>query len=199
MDVTIKQKRNHGHKGQICDCQRRGGGVSRHKLLYIEWINNKVLLYSMRNYIQYPMINHNGKQFKDKRMYMCIIESLCYMKKVKVKSLSRVRLFATPWTVAYQAPLSMGFSRQQYWRELPFPSPGDLPKPGIEPGSPALQTDTLLSEPPRKSIIYMYVYIYTYTYTHSFKIFFPIMVYHRILNIVVYAIQQDLVVYPFCV
>ena len=56
----------------------------------------------------------------------------------KVKSLSRVRLFATPWTVAYQAPLSMGFSRQEYWSGLPFPSPGDLPNPGIEPGSLAL-------------------------------------------------------------
>ena len=54
----------------------------------------------------------------------------------KVKSLSRVRLFVTPWTVAYQAPLSMGFSRQEYWSGLPFPSPGDLPNPGIEPGSP---------------------------------------------------------------
>ena len=54
--------------------------------------------------------------------------------KVKVKSLSRVRLFVTPWTVAYQAPLSTGFSRQEYWSGLPFPSPGDLPDPGIKPG-----------------------------------------------------------------
>ena len=53
--------------------------------------------------------------------------------KVKVKSLSRVGLFATPWTVAHQAPPSMGFSRQQYWSGLPFPSPGNLPNPGIEP------------------------------------------------------------------
>ena len=67
--------------------------------------------------------------------------------KVKVKSLSRVRLFATPWTVAYQAPWTMGFSRQEYWSGLPFPPPGDLPNPGIEPRSPALQTDALLSEP----------------------------------------------------
>ena len=65
----------------------------------------------------------------------------------EVKSLSRVQLFVTPWTVAYQAPLSMGFSRQEYWSELPFPSPGDLPNPGIEHGSPALQADTLPSEP----------------------------------------------------
>ena len=58
----------------------------------------------------------------------------------KVKSLSHVRLFATSWTVAYQAPLSMEFSRQEYWSGLPFPSPGVLPDPGIKPGSPTLQT-----------------------------------------------------------
>ena len=68
----------------------------------------------------------------------------------ELKSLSRVRLFATPWTLAYQAPLSMGFSRQEYWSGVPFPSPGDLPNPGIEPGSPAFQADTLTSEPPGK-------------------------------------------------
>ena len=71
--------------------------------------------------------------------------------KVKVKSLSCVRLFATTWTVPHQAPLSMGFSRQEYWSGLSFPSPGDLPDPGIEPGSPALQADTLISEPPGKT------------------------------------------------
>ena len=67
---------------------------------------------------------------------------------MKVKSLSRVRLFGTPWTVAYQAPPSVGFSRQEYWSGLPFPSPGDLPNPGIEPRSPALLADALPSEPP---------------------------------------------------
>ena len=66
----------------------------------------------------------------------------------KLKSLSPVRLFATPWTVAYQAPLFMEFSRQEYWSGLPFPSPGDLPDPGIEPGSPTLQAVSLPSEPP---------------------------------------------------
>ena len=73
--------------------------------------------------------------------------------KVKVKLLSRVRLFPTPWTVAYQAPLSMGFSRRECWSGLPFPSPGDLPDPEIEPGSPTLQADTLPSEPPGRSIL----------------------------------------------
>ena len=58
--------------------------------------------------------------------------------------------FVTPWTVAYQASQSMGFSRQEYWSGLPFPSPGDLPDPGIETRSPALQADALLSEPPGK-------------------------------------------------
>ena len=67
-----------------------------------------------------------------------------------MKSLSRVRLFATPWTIAYQASPSMGFSRREYWSGLPFPSPGDLPDPGIEPGSPTLEADTLTSEPPGK-------------------------------------------------
>ena len=65
-------------------------------------------------------------------------------------SLSRVQLFATPWTIAYHAPPSVGFSRQEYWGGLPFPSPGDLPNPGIEPGSPTLQADALPSEPPGK-------------------------------------------------
>ena len=73
-------------------------------------------------------------------------------KKVKVKALSHVRLFATPWTVAYQAPPSMEFSRQEYWSGLPFPSPGDLPDPGVKPGSPALQADALPSEPPGISL-----------------------------------------------
>ena len=55
--------------------------------------------------------------------------------------------FATPWTIALQAPLSMGFPRQKYWNGLPFPSPGDLPDPGIKPRSLAMQVDSLLSEP----------------------------------------------------
>ena len=64
------------------------------------------------------------------------------------KLLSRVRLFATPWIAAFQATLSMEFSRQEYWSGLPFPSPGDLPNPGIKLRSPALQADSLPSEPP---------------------------------------------------
>ena len=68
--------------------------------------------------------------------------------KVKVKSLSHVQLFVTPWPIAYQASPSMGFSRQEYWNGLPSPSPGDLPDAGLESRSPAFQADALTSEPP---------------------------------------------------
>ena len=67
-----------------------------------------------------------------------------------VQSPSCVRLFSTSWTVAHQAPLPMGFSRQEYWSGLPCPPPGDLPNPGMEPNSPSLQVDSLPSEPPGK-------------------------------------------------
>ena len=73
-------------------------------------------------------------------MWSIVVEHEC--------SLSRVQLFATSWTIAHQAPPSMEFSRQQYWSGVPFPSPGDLPDPGIEPRSPTLRADTLPSEPP---------------------------------------------------
>ena len=94
-----------------------------------------------------------------------------------VQLLSRVRFFATPWTVAYQAPLSVGFSRQEDWSGLPSPSPGDLPDPGIKSRSSALQTDALPSELPGK----------------------PHMIYYRISNIVPCAIRQGLVVYLSCI
>ena len=64
------------------------------------------------------------------------------------RSLSHVQLLVTPWTIAHQAPLSMGFSKQEYWSVLPFPSPEDLPNPRTEPRSPALQADSLLPKPP---------------------------------------------------
>ena len=63
---------------------------------------------------------------------------------------SCVQLFATPWAVAYEAPPSIGFSRQEYWSGLPFPSPEDLPNPGIEPESPVLQADAFPTDLPRK-------------------------------------------------
>ena len=91
----------------------------------------------------------------------CVIWSLSS----EVKSLSRVRLFVTPWTIAYQAPWSMGFSRQEYWSGLPFPSPGDLPDPGIKPGSPTLQADALPSEPPGSFIPYSHFFFFCFPWS----------------------------------
>ena len=71
-----------------------------------------------------------------------------------VQSLSCVLLFATPWMVAHQAPLLMGFSRQEYWSGLPFPTPGDLPNPVIKPASPALHADSLPSKPLGKFLVH---------------------------------------------
>ena len=67
---------------------------------------------------------------------------------LSAQSISQVQLFVTPWTVAPQTPLFVGFPRQEYWSGQPFPCSGDLLDPGIEPGSPALQADSLPSEPP---------------------------------------------------
>ena len=87
-----------------------------------------------------------GSNYYYQLLLLIIIIGILILK-WKVKLLSHVRLFVTPWTVAHQAPPSMGFSRQEYWSGLPFPSPGDLPNPGIEPGCPSLQADALPSEP----------------------------------------------------
>ena len=72
---------------------------------------------------------------------------------IVVQSLSRVRHFVTPWTVAHQAPLSMGFPRQDYWSGLPFPAPGDLPNPRIKPVSPTLAKLFFTTEPPGKPAV----------------------------------------------
>ena len=76
------------------------------------------------------------------------------MKSKKVKLLSCVRFFVTPWTVACQVPLSMGFHRQEYWNGVPFPSPGNHPNPGIKHSSPEFQADSLPSEPRGKRNCY---------------------------------------------
>ena len=86
-----------------------------------------------------------------------------------MKLLSRVRLFAIPLTIAYQAPPSMEFSRQQYWSGLPFPSPGELCNPGIEPGSPTLQADPLPSEPPGKPVFSIFTFFYNGRIISEFK------------------------------
>ena len=84
MKLSMKQKQNQGHRAQTGGCQGGGGGrgmdwefgISRCKLVYTEWINNEVLLYSTGNYIQYPVINYNGKEC-EKECYTCITESPC--------------------------------------------------------------------------------------------------------------------------
>ena len=98
-------------------------------------------------------------------MCMCVCVCVCVNHSV-------VSDPATPWTC--QAPLSIEFSRQEYWTGLPFPSPGDLPDPGIKPWSPVLQADSLLSEPPGKP---PQLYIYTYI-----SILFQILFHHKLLQ-----------------
>ena len=84
--------------------------------------------------------------------FVSVLFKLCVC--VYARMLSHVWLFETLWTVACQGPLSMGFAKQEYWSRLPCPSPGDLPSPGIKPGSPAMQADPLPSEPPGKPILW---------------------------------------------
>ena len=122
--------------------------VSKILFVIICYSSNRKLTHDTFKYLKVWKLLENKIRLLEIRMRQ---KDLSYKKvKVKVKSLSRVRLFATPWTVIYQAPPSMGFSRQEYWSGLPFPSLGDLPDPGIEPGSPALQADALTSESPGK-------------------------------------------------
>ena len=97
-------------------------------------------------------------------IYMCMCVCMC----VCVPSrFSYVQLFETPWTVAHQAPLSMGFSRQEYWRGLPCPPPGDLPNPGIKPLSPALQADSLPMS--HQGSLYIYIYLLFFWISFPFR------------------------------
>ena len=136
------------------------------KTPWIAWKGKKIGHWKMNS--KGDQINHSGKNEEmeprqkqhpvmdvtgDGSKVQCCEEQYCigtwnvrYMKWSEVKSLSRVWLFAAPWTIAYQASLSMGFSRQEYCGGLPFPSPGDLPDPGIKPRSPTLQADSLPSK-----------------------------------------------------
>ena len=89
---------------------------------------------------------------QEKTFWAIVVFQLCNLSK-HIQELLRAcsvvtDFFVTPWTVAYQAPLFMGLSRQEHWSGLPFPSPWDLPDPGIKPRSPARQADALTSEPP---------------------------------------------------
>ena len=104
-------------------------------------------------------------------IHMCV----CVCVLALVTELSCVWLFVTPWTVACQAPLSIGFSKQKYQSGLPCPPPGNLPNPGIRPGSPALQADSSLSKHPGKPI-----YIYMYLYIHIFFRFLSLICYYKV-------------------
>ena len=114
----------------------------------------------MESHRTYPRLKCEDELVNYKASYNHSVKLGC-----RFSRFSHIQLFVTPWPVAHKAPLSMEFSRQEYWSGLPFPlqeifqeisrrssrrSPGDLPDPGIEPGSPALQADSLPSEPPGK-------------------------------------------------
>ena len=128
-----------------------------------EYMNSNIKVWNRRYTFQAREINRHKNVhflvFFYHNIYTC----------VKVLVLSLVHLFATQWTVACQAPLSMEFSRQEYWRGLPFPSPGYLPHPGIEPQSPALLADSSLSEPPGNPFYIWYGLISLILYLRSFS------------------------------
>ena len=116
--------------------------LPRRKHLLISWLQPRfAVILEPRKILHFCLPWSDGTR--------CCVALFCEW----VKSLSRVRLFVTPWTVAHQAPPSVGFSRWEYWNGLPFPSPGDLPDPGIEPRSSTLQADALTSEPPGSPIL----------------------------------------------
>ena len=108
----------------------------------------KIILWKLNFPVKYKVIPEESEVSSVQKVNTELTKPKVYSTFDSMKLLSRVRFFATPWTVAHQALQSMGFSRQEYWSGLPFPSPGDLPDPGIEPGSLALRADALPSEPP---------------------------------------------------
>ena len=105
--------------------------------------------FNLFNCVGFVFVSLFLKCFLPREVHLAFVVKLVWKWK-KVMSLSRVQLFANPWIVACQAPPSVGFSGKESWSGVPFPFPGDLPDPGIEPRSPTLQADSLPSEPPRK-------------------------------------------------
>ena len=123
--------------------------MNRFTLLYTKQMNNMDLLYSTQNYIQHLVITYN-RISKHIHTHTYRAQSLRYTPESNTTSVNHIRAALSHsrpilWTVAHQAPPSMGFSRQEYWRGLPFPSPGDFLDPGIEPGSPALEADSCIA------------------------------------------------------
>ena len=152
-----------------CSGTEAGGILDSDKTKGSEQIQNKTILALGEGVcLQMKKKRFKGKQRREGlvalhlscRQPVCFLCSQCspYRNLAQAWVLSHfgcVWLFAIPWTVARQAPLSMGFSRQEYGSGLPCPSPGDLPDPGIEPRSPALQADSLPSEPPRGLVVHI--------------------------------------------
>ena len=133
-------------------------------LLYIWQITNKDLLYNTGNSTWYYAVSYIRKEYKKEWTYVSYMYNwitllyVCVCVCVSVCLLSHIQLFVTQWTVARQAPLSMEFSRQEYWSGLLFSPPGDLPNPGIKPTSlvsPTLAGGFFTTEPPRKPTIYV--------------------------------------------
>ena len=120
----------------------------------VKWFSYTHIHILFQILFHYRLLQDTERRYLCRRALLLTISYVCVC-----WSLRHVWLFAIPWTVAHQAHPSMGFSRQEYWNGLPFPSPGDLPHPGIERWSPALQVDSLTSEPPGKPhFIYSDVY-----------------------------------------
>ena len=114
-------------------------------------------------------LSHQGSPYIGKDAYKCMLNVVH-----SSSSVSRVRLFVIPRTVVCQAPLSMGFSRQEYWSELPLPSPGDLTDPGIKPRSPVLQADSLLSS--YREVLQMWFIFVTFFISNREKSTFEVII-----------------------
>ena len=139
MKLYTKQKQTHRHRKQTYSSQRgKEGGKEQIRSLGLTYTFYYTLLYSTGNYTQYFIVIYRRRESEKECLYLCVCMCVC----VCVCACARM-LFVIPWTVANQAPLPMGFSRQEYWNELSFPSPGDLPDPIIKLTSPALQVNSL--------------------------------------------------------
>ena len=134
----------HTHKNQLIMIKQKETKECK------KWRIHSGLTSIPSNEITYTLEAPGKKKERQKRAEGVFKEIMAEKAKWKYKLLICVQLFSSPWSVAHQAPLSMGFSRQEYWSGQSFPSPGDLPDPGIKSRSPAFQVDSLPSEPSGK-------------------------------------------------
>ena len=134
---------------------------------WTQWTNKENQRITLR--ARQQLQNENLLEIQTRNTPSIGLSASCFKKRsppshMEVQSLSRVRLFVTPWTVAHQASPSMGFPSQEYWSGLPFPSPGNLLHPGIEPRSPALKVDALPPEPQGRLLSTLWWPIWPMTY-----------------------------------